>query len=59
MEETRMEREERVITNAIVNYFAPLTFLGLMANFCPYLMIFVPVEEENMCWFYFLTKSPY
>ena len=54
-----MEREERIITNAFVNYFAPLSFLGLLANFVPYLMMFVPVEEGDMCWFYFITKSPY
>lgn len=59
MEETRMEREERVITNAFVNFLAPLIGLALMANFIPYLMIIVPVEESDMCWFYFLTKSPY
>ena len=35
MEEARMEREGRVITKAIVNYFAPLTFIGLLANFIP------------------------
>jgi hypothetical protein len=54
-----MEREERVITNAFVNFLAPLIGLALMANFIPYLMIIVPVEESDMCWFYFLTKSPY
>ena len=59
MEEARMQREERVVTNAIVNYFSPLIFLGLLANFVPTLMIFVPVDEGDMCWFYFLTKSPY
>ena len=53
-----MEREERVITNAFVNYIAPLSFLALWANFIPYLMILVPIEESDMCWFYFLTKSP-
>jgi hypothetical protein len=59
MEEARMEREERVITNAIVNYFAPLSFLSFLVNFIPTLMVIIPVEEENMCWFYFMTKSPF
>ena len=59
LEEARMEREERVITNAFVNYIVPLAIIGLMANFIPPIMIIVPVEEEDMCWFYFLTKSPY
>ena len=54
-----MEREGRVITKAIVNYFAPLTFIGLLANFIPQLIIFVPVDEIEMCWFYFITKSPW
>ena len=54
-----MQREERVITNACANYFTPLTFIGLLANFIPRLMILVPVEEQNMCWFYFITKSPF
>lgn len=22
-------------------------------------MVIVPVEEEDVCWFYFLTRSPY
>lgn len=54
-----MQREERVFTNACVNYIVPLAILGLIANFIPYLMIIVPVEEEDVCWFYFLTRSPY
>lgn len=59
LEEARMQREERVFTNACVNYIVPLAILGLVANFIPYLMIVVPVEEEDVCWFYFLTRSPY
>jgi len=54
-----MEREERVITNACVNYIVPLAIVGLVANFIPYLMAIVPVDEEDVCWFYFLTRSPY
>ncbi len=54
-----MEREERVITNACVNYIVPLAIVGLVANFIPYLMVIVPVDEEDVCWFYFLTRSPY
>ena len=54
-----MEREERVITNACVNYIVPLAIVGLIANFIPYLMVIVPVDEEDVCWFYFLTRSPY
>lgn len=48
-----------MFTNACVNYIVPLAILGLVANFFPYLMIIVPVEEEDVCWFYFLTRSPY
>ena len=59
MEEARMEREGRVITKAFVNYFSPLAFLGFICNFIPPLFIFVPVDETEMCWFYFITKSPW
>ena len=59
LEQARMQREERVFTNACVNYIVPLAILGLIANFIPYLMVIVPVEEEDVCWFYFLTRSPY
>ena len=59
MEEARMEREGRVITKAFVNYFSPLAFLGFICNFIPQLFIFVPVDETEMCWFYFITKSPW
>ena len=55
----RMQREERVITNACVNIIVPLAILGLFANFIPYLLIIIPLEEEDVCWFYFLTRSPY
>jgi len=54
-----MQREERVFTNACVNYIVPLVILGLIANFIPHLMVIVPVDEEDVCWFYFLTRSPY
>lgn len=55
----RMQREERVITNACVNYIVPLAILGLLANFIPYLLVIVPLEEQDVCWFYYLTRSPY
>lgn len=55
----RMQREERVITNACVNIIVPLAILGLLANFIPYLLIIVPLEEQDVCWFYYLTRSPY
>lgn len=54
-----MQREERVISNACVNYIVPLAILGLLANFIPYLLVIVPLEEQDVCWFYFLTRSPY
>ena len=54
-----MQREERVITNACVNVIVPLAILGLLANFIPYLLIIVPLEEQDVCWFYYLTRSPY
>lgn len=27
--------------------------------FIPYAMVFVPIVEEDICWFYFLSRSPY
>ena len=54
-----MQREERVITNACVNWVVPLAIIGLITNFIPYLMIITPVDEQDVCWFYFLTRSPY
>ena len=37
----------------------PLTLVGLVANFIPYFLIFVPIEESGICWLYYLTRSPY
>ena len=48
-----------MITNACVNIIVPLAILGLLANFIPYLLIIVPLEEQDVCWFYYLTRSPY
>lgn len=39
----RMMREERMCTDTFINILIPLSFLGMMANFIPYLMIFVPI----------------
>ena len=33
--------------------------MGLIANFIPYFLIFVPIEESGICWLYYLTRSPY
>lgn len=57
--EARMQREERVITNTCVNIIVPLALLGLSANFIPYLLLVVPLEEQDTCWFYFITRSPF
>lgn len=54
-----MQREERVITNVCVNIIVPMAILGLLAMFIPYLIIFVPLEEQDVCWFYYLTRAPY
>lgn len=48
-----------MITNACVNIIVPLTILGLLANFIPYLLVIIPLEEQDVCWFYYLTRSPY
>ena len=54
-----MEREERVITRVCVNWIVPLAIIGLFANFIPWLLVIIPLEEQDVCWFYFLTRSPY
>lgn len=55
----RMMREERMCTDTFINILIPLSFLGMMSNFIPYLMIFVPIQEQDLCWFFFLTRSPF
>ena len=59
LEQARMQREERVITKACVNWVVPLAIIGLITNFIPYMMVITPVNEQDVCWFYFLTRSPY
>lgn len=59
LEKARMQREERICTDAFVNILVPFTFVGLVANFIPYLLIIVPIMEDDLCWFYYLTRSPY
>lgn len=59
LEEARMQREERILTDKTINSIVPLTLVGLIANFIPYFLIFVPIEESGICWLYYLTRSPY
>lgn len=59
IEEARMQREERIITSHCVNIIVPFAMLGLFANFIPWFLILIPLEEADVCWFYFLTRSPY
>ena len=59
LEQARMMREERILTDKTVNWIIPLTLIGLIANFVPYFLIFVPIEETGVCWLYYLTRSPY
>ena len=59
LEEARMMREERILTDKTINWIVPLTLVGLIANFIPYFLIFVPIEESGICWLYYLTRSPY
>jgi len=54
-----MMREERILTDKTINWIVPLTLVGLIANFIPYFLIFVPIEESGICWLYYLTRSPY
>ena len=59
LEEARMQREERIITDNTINLIVPFTLLGLIANFIPFFLIVVPIEEAGICWLYYLTRSPY
>jgi hypothetical protein len=43
LKEARQLGEERVITDACVNYIVPLAILGLITNFIPYVMMVVPL----------------
>ena len=53
-----MQREERVITDACVNVIVPLATLGLFANFIPYLLLVIPFDNHDVCWFYYVSRSP-
>ena len=47
-----------MIMFTIINYTIPLLVLGLSANFIPFLIVLIPVFEQDICWFYFLTRAP-
>ena len=54
-----MQRESRVITEGFINFIVPFTLVGLLAIFVPYVLVIVPIDESNVCWLYYLTRSPY
>ena len=54
----RLYREERVYTFALVNIIAPFVILSLVSFFSPYFMIVAPIEEQDVCWLYYLSRSP-
>lgn len=59
LREAYMMREGRVITIMFVNIIVPMTIVGLSASYTEYSLIFVPLEEQDVCWFYYLQRSPF
>ena len=59
LKEARQLGEERVITDACVNKIVPLAILGLMTNFIPYMIVLIPLQDKDICWLYFITRSPF
>ena len=45
LDEARMQREERVLTETFVNLVVPLTLFGICANFYPYFIFFIPLDD--------------
>lgn len=54
-----MQREDRAITHTFINFLIPLCILGLFALVYPYFLLVVTIEDTDVCWFYYLTRSPY
>ena len=57
--EARLMRDDRILTDKIINWIVPLIFVGLLALFIPYILVVVPIEESGICWFFYFTKSTY
>ena len=58
LREVHMQREGRVITNIFVNIIVPITMVGFTANYISWALLYVPIEEQDVCWFYYLNRSP-
>jgi len=58
LKEARELGEERLITFHSVNIVVPLCILGFITNIFPYMLILIPVEHKDICWLYFITRSP-
>ena len=59
LKKARQLGEERVITDACVNNIVPLAALGLLTNFVPYMIVLIPLQDKDICWLYFITRSPF
>jgi len=53
LDKAKTLREERLITVVIVNAIIPLTLLGLLSNFVPWLQIIIPLDNSDVCWLYY------
>jgi hypothetical protein len=59
LEEAEIYSEARVGVDTFVNSLIPLIFVGLLATFIPYALVLTPIVEKDLCWFYYVTRSPY
>ena len=59
MDQSRLLREERVLVQVLVNWIAPLAFFSILSFSRWQYMLVIPVYEQNYCWIYYLTRSPY
>jgi uncharacterized membrane protein YciS (DUF1049 family) len=54
-----MLREERICTHTCVNILVPLSVYGMVITFIPSLIVLMPVSDQDVCFWYFLTHAPY
>ena len=52
-------RESRLITEWFINYVIPLAFFAMSAMILPWPYTFVPSDDSNVCWIYFMTTAPF
>jgi hypothetical protein len=57
LDQALMLREERVCTQTLVNIMIPLGFISLMSLLSPYFLMIVPIDHQDVCWFYVLSRD--